>query len=294
GGLLLAYAAFKKLAAGLWHLAGAAIAWEQVAPLFQAAARPEVPTPPARAPAPGSGADTAEEPPLLEAHDLVFRYRPRGEPVLRGISLRLGAGERILLEGPSGGGKSTLATLLTGLRLPESGLLLLGGLDRQTLGAAGWQRRVVAAPPVYDNHGFGGSLGLHPPLARRRPPPPPEPAPPPAALPRPAPAGPRARHARRRAATGGRDWLAALPRRTQPALPGARRAARCCMPDPRRELRRAGPRHPPPGAALRPRTGPDAHGDCPPLTAVVTHVQGCGFACRSPDAEGAVSNGQSA
>jgi ATP-binding cassette subfamily B protein len=140
GGLLLAYAAFKKLTAGLWHLAGAAIAWEQVAPLFHAAARLEVATPPALTPASGNGAASAEESaPVLAAHDLVFRYRVPGEPVLRGVSLRIGVGERILLEGPSGGGKSTLATLLTGLRRPESGLLLLGGLDRQTLGAAGWQ-----------------------------------------------------------------------------------------------------------------------------------------------------------
>ena len=169
GGLLLAFAAFKKLAAGLWHLAGAAIAWEQVAPLFQAAARPQVPTPPALAPAPGGG-DTAGEPPVLEAHDLVFRYRSRGAPVLRGISLRLGAGERILLQGPSGGGKSTLATLLTGLRLPESGLLLLGGLDLQTLGAAGWQRRVVAAPQFHDNHVFTGTFAFNLLMGRRWPP----------------------------------------------------------------------------------------------------------------------------
>jgi hypothetical protein len=32
--MLLAYRAFHKLATGVWHLAGAAIAWEQVAPLF--------------------------------------------------------------------------------------------------------------------------------------------------------------------------------------------------------------------------------------------------------------------
>jgi ATP-binding cassette subfamily B protein len=67
----------------------------------------------------------------------VFRYQNRGEPVLRGCSLRLCHGDRLLLEGPSGGGKSTLAALLLGLRQPESGLVLLGGLDRQTLGAAG-------------------------------------------------------------------------------------------------------------------------------------------------------------
>jgi ATP-binding cassette subfamily B protein len=141
-----------------------------VAPLFQAAARPQVPTPPVLVPVPGGGGDTAGKPPVLEAHDLVFRYRARGEPVLRGISLRLGAGERLLLQGPSGGGKSTLATLLTGLRLPESGLLLLGGLDRQTLGAMGWQRHVVAAPQFHDNHVFTGTFAFNLLMGRRWPP----------------------------------------------------------------------------------------------------------------------------
>jgi len=108
--------------------------------------------------------------PLLEAHDLVFRHRDRGEPVLRGCSLRLCAGDRLLLEGPSGGGKSTLATLLTGLRQPETGLLLLGGLDRQTLGTAGWRRRVVAAPQFHDNHVFAATLAFNLLMGRRWPP----------------------------------------------------------------------------------------------------------------------------
>jgi ABC-type bacteriocin/lantibiotic exporter with double-glycine peptidase domain len=71
---------------------------------------------------------------LIATHDLTFRYHERGEPVLRGCSMRIDAGDRLLLEGESGGGKSTLASLLTGLLAPESGLLLLGGLDRQTIG----------------------------------------------------------------------------------------------------------------------------------------------------------------
>ena len=163
GGILLAYEAFKKLATGLWHLAGAALAWQQAAPLFHAAARPEPATAPTLAHAPGGVAGVAGTPsPVLEAHDLVFRYRDRGEPVLRGCSLRLCPGDRLLLEGPSGGGKSTLAALLTGLRQPESGLVLLGGLDRQTLGAEGWRRRVVAAPQFHDNHVFAGHVGLQP------------------------------------------------------------------------------------------------------------------------------------
>jgi ATP-binding cassette subfamily B protein len=43
-------------------------------------------------------------------------------------------------------------TLLNGLRVPESGLLLLRGLDRQTIGSGGWRRRVVAAPQFHENH----------------------------------------------------------------------------------------------------------------------------------------------
>src|SRR5262245_5257571 len=46
GGILLAYEALKKLATGLWHLAGAALAWQQAALLFHAAVRPEVATSP--------------------------------------------------------------------------------------------------------------------------------------------------------------------------------------------------------------------------------------------------------
>jgi ATP-binding cassette subfamily B protein len=171
GGVLLAAAAYKKLATGLWHLAGAVIAWQRVAPLFHAAARPELATAPSLVPAPTAGLGvTAETSPVLEAHDLVFRYRERSAPVLHGCSLRLWPGERLLLEGPSGGGKSTLATLLLGLRLPESGLVLLGGLDRHTLGAAGWRQRVVAAPQFHDNHVFTGTFAFNLLLGRRWPP----------------------------------------------------------------------------------------------------------------------------
>jgi ABC-type bacteriocin/lantibiotic exporter with double-glycine peptidase domain len=76
----------------------------------------------------------------------------------------------MLLEGPSGGGKSTLASLLTGLRQPESGLLLLGGLDMHTLGATGWRQRVVAAPQFHDNHIFTGTLAFNLLMGRRWPP----------------------------------------------------------------------------------------------------------------------------
>lgn len=167
GGLLLAYQALHKLAPSLQYLAGAAIAWQQVEGLFEAAARPQLTG------SPNFALKTQEQvvsPTLIEAHRLAFRYRPQGEPVLKNCHLQIQAGDRLLLEGPSGGGKSTLATLLTGLRRPETGLLLLQGLDRQTLGDTGWRQRVVAAPQFHENHVLTGTFAFNLLMGRQWPP----------------------------------------------------------------------------------------------------------------------------
>jgi len=147
------------------------IAWTQVAPLFHAATRPEARGSPTFALALGpDGRPSGDNQAVLEAHDLVFRYRDRSGPVLQGVSLRVYAGERLLLEGPSGGGKSPLASLLIGLRLPESGLLLLEGLDRPTLGSEGWRRRVAAAPQFHENYVLTETFAFNLLMGRRWPP----------------------------------------------------------------------------------------------------------------------------
>ena len=166
GGMLLAYRALTKLAASLSALLSAAIAWQQVAPLLQAATRHE-----ATGAMPGEASrESRASGAIIEAHDLTFRYRERGEPALRGCSLQIAAGDKLLLEGASGGGKSTLASVLTGLRAPESGLLLAGGLDYQTLGAAGWRRQVAAAPQFHENHVFTGTFAFNLLMGRNWPP----------------------------------------------------------------------------------------------------------------------------
>ena len=68
---------------------------------------------------------------LLEVRDLVKTYGT-GEAatrVLRGLSLRLEAGEMAALLGPSGAGKSTLLTILGTLMKPTSGSYEMLGLD---------------------------------------------------------------------------------------------------------------------------------------------------------------------
>lgn len=149
GGILLAYRGFKRVATSLWQLEDAAISWKQVSPLFEAGVRPE----PVGIPLLRSGLEPKTDGfNLVEAQDLTFRYQDRGEPVLRKCSFSIRPHDRILLQGHSGDGKSTLASLLIGMRTPQSGLLLLNGLDWQTLGMDGWRRRIVSAPQFHENH----------------------------------------------------------------------------------------------------------------------------------------------
>ncbi|WP_224749998.1 ABC transporter ATP-binding protein [Halomonas sp. ML-15] len=61
---------------------------------------------------------------MLEARDITLGYRP-GDSVLRGVSLRLAAGEWVGLSGASGSGKSTLGRLLAGHHTPRRGSLRL-------------------------------------------------------------------------------------------------------------------------------------------------------------------------
>ncbi len=145
GGILLAYRAWKRLAAGAWQLAGGATAWQRTSVLFNAAAQPDLP---GALNAPESAATS----PLLEARDLSFRYSDRSQPVLQSANLRIAMGDHVVLEGASGGGKSTLVSILAGVREPSSGSVLIHGHDRKILGAAEWRRRLAAAPQFHENH----------------------------------------------------------------------------------------------------------------------------------------------
>jgi len=91
-------------------------------------------------------------------------------PVLRGCTITAAAGDRVLVVGGSGGGKSTLASLVAGLRPPSAGLILVGGLDRRTLGAHGWRRLVVATPQFHENHVLSETFAFNLLMGRQWPP----------------------------------------------------------------------------------------------------------------------------
>ncbi|NIO38187.1 ATP-binding cassette domain-containing protein [Candidatus Bathyarchaeota archaeon] len=68
---------------------------------------------------------------LIRTENLTKNYR-LGESIvhaLRGVSLKIDAGEFLSIMGPSGSGKTTLLNLLGALDLPTSGKVFLDGVD---------------------------------------------------------------------------------------------------------------------------------------------------------------------
>ncbi|MGK7296723.1 MAG: thiol reductant ABC exporter subunit CydC [Candidatus Wenzhouxiangella sp. M2_3B_020] len=65
----------------------------------------------------------------LVLDDATFGYPGQAAPVFSDLSLHVDSGEHVLIQGPSGIGKSTLGRILAGILSPERGSLRSGGVD---------------------------------------------------------------------------------------------------------------------------------------------------------------------
>lgn len=77
---------------------------------------------------------------MLALRAVSKRYGPR--TVLDRVDLEVGAGQRVALLGPSGGGKSTALRLLVGLVLPDAGEVRVLGTAMTATSAPGLRRRL--------------------------------------------------------------------------------------------------------------------------------------------------------
>jgi len=78
----------------------------------------------------------------ISFENVSFRYRIDGQEILRDINLDVPAGQVIGIVGTSGSGKSTLAKLVQRLYLPESGRVLIDGLDVAQVDPARLRRQI--------------------------------------------------------------------------------------------------------------------------------------------------------
>ncbi|GBR54403.1 transport ATP-binding protein CydD [Neokomagataea thailandica NBRC 106555] len=96
---------------------------------------------------------------LLTVDNVSFAWADGLKPVFQDLSFSLRPGEMLILEGESGAGKSTLLELLLGFIAPQSGRVLINGIDLQNLAprdvsnAITWigQKPVLFAGTIRDN-----------------------------------------------------------------------------------------------------------------------------------------------
>ncbi|MEQ8443789.1 MAG: type I secretion system permease/ATPase [Alphaproteobacteria bacterium] len=78
----------------------------------------------------------------IKFESVTFRYRPDLPEVLRRVNLDIPAGQVLGIVGPSGSGKSTLTKLVQRMYVPESGRVLVDGVDLAMVDTS-WLRRQV-------------------------------------------------------------------------------------------------------------------------------------------------------
>ena len=66
---------------------------------------------------------------MIELNEISYRYEGAKESALSGVSLTILDGEMLAIVGHNGSGKSTLAKHLNGLLTPDSGRVLVDGMD---------------------------------------------------------------------------------------------------------------------------------------------------------------------
>lgn len=83
---------------------------------------------------------------VVEFRDVQFAYRREGNPVLRDFDLKTGAGERVGIVGPSGGGKSTILKLLVRLYDIQGGAIEIDGRNIAEVSQASLHRNIAFVP----------------------------------------------------------------------------------------------------------------------------------------------------
>lgn len=92
----------------------------------------------------------------VELRKVTFRYTDDGAEVLRRLDLKIRAGEKLGITGLSGSGKSTITKLVQRLYVPQSGQVLVDGVDLAMADPAMLRQRMGVV--LQENFLFNGSI----------------------------------------------------------------------------------------------------------------------------------------
>jgi ATP-binding cassette, subfamily B, bacterial CvaB/MchF/RaxB len=95
-------------------------------------------------------------PQSIELRNVSFRYGEHEPWILDNVSLRIEAGESVAIVGPSGGGKTTLLKILSGLVIPAHGEILVNGEPMSRVGLQNF--RAMLGVVMQDDQLFAGSI----------------------------------------------------------------------------------------------------------------------------------------
>jgi ATP-binding cassette subfamily C protein LapB len=92
----------------------------------------------------------------IEFKNVSYKFDEADQPVLKNLSFKITAGQKVALVGKMGSGKSTLSRLVAGILEPSEGAILLDGVDVRQIDSADIRKNIGVM--LQDSWLFSGSI----------------------------------------------------------------------------------------------------------------------------------------
>lgn len=92
-------------------------------------------------------------PPSIEFKNVSFKYPGSDRLVFTNLNLTINSGEEIAIVGENGAGKSTLIKLICNFYYPDSGQILIGGIDSREINLKNWYKHLAYLTQEFNNFG---------------------------------------------------------------------------------------------------------------------------------------------